>query len=261
MTTATVTTHIPQRTYGAFELKEWIRRYTYRAFGIALLLLVLFFLGFFVYNYFQQRALALKPKIPVVRIKLSDLPPPPANQADVAPPPPPTNVAIAGGPPTVAGNPVPVPETLLSPDAKDFANIEDVARATSKGGEGIDMGGFGIGDGTLIDPNVRVQKEQEPDPDEFVFVEKEPSFDYADLQRRVQYPEIARRAGIEGKVIVKVLVGKDGKPKRAFVADSPSEMLNDAALKAVLATTFTPAIQNGNPIDVWVTIPIIFKIK
>jgi TonB family protein len=161
----------------------------------------------------------------------------------------------------VAGNPVPVPETLLSPDAKDFANVEDVARATSKGGEGIDMGGFGIGDGTLIDPNVRVQKEQEPDPDEFVFVEKEPSFDYADLQRRVQYPEIARRAGIEGKVIVKVLVGKDGKPKRAFVADSPSEMLNDAALKAVLATTFTPAIQNGNPIDVWVTIPIIFKIK
>jgi protein TonB len=261
MTTATVTTHIPQRTYGAFELKEWIRRYTYRAFGIALLLLVLFFLGFFVYNYLQQRALALKPKIPVVRIKLSDLPPPPANQADVAPPPPPTNVAIAGGPPTVAGNPVPVPETLLSPDAKDFANVEDVARATSKGGEGIDMGGFGIGDGTLIDPNVRVQKEQEPDPDEFVFVEKEPSFDYADLQRRVQYPEIARRAGIEGKVIVKVLVGKDGKPKRAFVADSPSEMLNDAALKAVLATTFTPAIQNGNPIDVWVTIPIIFKIK
>ncbi len=260
MNTLTVAT-IPERTYGAFELKEWIRRHTYRAFGIALLLLLLFFLFFFLYNYFHERALALKPKIPVVRIKLSDLPPPPANQADVAPPPPPTNVAIAGGPPTVAGNPVPVPETLLSPDAKDFANVEDVARATSKGGEGIDMGGFGIGDGTLIDPNARVQKEEEPDPDEFVFVEKEPEFDYADLQRRVQYPEIARRAGIEGKVVVKVLVGKDGKPKRAFVADSPSEMLNDAALKAVLATTFTPAIQNGNPIDVWVTIPIIFKIK
>lgn len=258
MTIASVT--VPQRTYGAFELKEWIRRYTYRAFGIALLLLLLLFLSFFVYNYLHERALALKPKIPVVRIKLSDLPPPPANQPEVAPPPP-TNVAIAGGPPTVAGNPVPVPETLLSPDAKDFANVEDVARATSKGGEGVDMGGFGIGDGTIIAPDARVQKEQEPDPDEFVFVEKEPEFDYADLQRRVQYPEIARRAGIEGKVVVKVLVGKDGKPKRAFVADSPSEMLNDAALKAVLATTFTPAIQNGNPIDVWVTIPIIFKIK
>lgn len=251
---------LPNRSYGAYELKEWIRRYTYRAFLIAVGLLLFLFLAFFVYNYFHQRALALKPKIPVVRIKLSDLPPPPTNQPEVAPPPP-TNLAIAGGPPTVAGNPVPVPETLLSPDAKDFANVEDVARATSKGGEGIDMGGFGIGEGTIIAPDTRVQKEEEPDPDEFVFVEKEPSFDYADLQRRVQYPEIARRAGIEGKVIVKVLVGKDGKPKRAFVADSPSDMLNDAALKAVLATTFTPAIQNGNPIDVWVTIPIIFKIK
>lgn len=78
------------------------------------------------------------------------------------------------------------------------------------------MGGFGIGEGTVIAPDTRVQKEQEPDPDEFVFVEKEPTFDYADLQRRVQYPEIARRAGIEGKVIVKVLVARDGKPKRAF---------------------------------------------
>jgi len=251
---------LPNRPYGAYELNEWIRRYTYRAFLIAVGFLLFLFLAFFVYNYLHQRALALKPKIPVVRIKLSDLPPPPTNQPEVAPPPP-TNVAIAGGPPTVAGNPVPVPETLLSPDAKDFANVEDVARATSKGGEGIDIGGFGIGEGTVIAPDTRVQKEQEPDPDEFVFVEKEPSFDYADLQRRVQYPEIARRAGIEGKVIVKVLVGKDGKPKRAFVADSPSDMLNDAALKAVLATTFTPAIQNGNPIDVWVTIPIIFKIK
>lgn len=259
MSTATIT--IPSRTYGAFELKEWIRRYTLRAFLIAVGLLVLFLILFFAYNYFHQRALALRPKIPVVRIKLSDLPPPPTNQAEVAPPPPPANIAIAGGPPTVAGNPVPVPETLLSPDAKEFASIEEVARATSKGGEGIDLGGFGIGEGTVIAPDTRVQKEQEPDPDEFVFVEKEPEFDYADLQRRVQYPEIARRAGIEGKVVVKVLVGKDGKPKRAFVADSPSEMLNDAALKAVLATTFTPAIQNGNPIDVWVTIPIIFKIK
>lgn len=258
MSTATIT--IPARTYGAFELKEWIRRYTLRAFLIAVGLLVLFLILFFACNYFHQRALALRPKIPVVRIKLSDLPPPPTNQAEVAPPPPP-NVAIAGGPPTVAGNPVPVPETLLSPDAKEFASIEEVARATSKGGEGIDLGGFGVGEGTVIAPDTRVQKEQEPDPDEFVFVEKEPEFDYADLQRRVQYPEIARRAGIEGKVVVKVLVGKDGKPKRAFVADSPSEMLNDAALKAVLATTFTPAIQNGNPIDVWVTIPIIFKIK
>lgn len=250
----------PIALHSAHELKEWIRRYTWRAFVIAITLLALFLIAFFVYNYLHQRALALKPRIPVVRIKLSDLPPPPTNQPEVAPPPP-TNIQIAGGPPTVAGNPVPVPETLLSPDAKDFANVDEIARATSKGGEGIDLGGFGTGDGVVIDPNAVVQKEQEPDPDEFVFVEKEPEFDYADLQRRVQYPEIARRAGIEGKVVVKVLVGKDGKPKRAFVADSPSDMLNDAALKAVLATTFTPAIQNGNPIDVWVTIPIIFKIK
>ncbi|MBL7999426.1 MAG: energy transducer TonB [Candidatus Kapabacteria bacterium] len=246
----------------AKELKEWIGKFTYRAFAIATGVLILFFLFFWVYNYFVERSLALKKNIPVVKLKLTDLPPPPSNAPDVAPPPPPSNVQAASGPAAVAGNPVPVPETMLAPDAKDFANVNEIARATSTGGDGTDNGGFAPGDGVgVIDNSAQVTKEEEPDPGEFVAVEKEPAVDIADVQRRVVYPEMAKRAGIEGTVSVRVLVGKNGKPIKYIIDQAVSDALDQAAAKAVMECVFTPAIQNGSPIDCWVNVPVKFKLR
>jgi len=73
--------------------------------------------------------------------------------------------------------------------------------------------------------------------------------------------ELARKAGIEGQVIVRVLVGKDGKPKKAVVQYTDSKMLDKAAVKAVMKQVFTPAIQNGRAITCWVSIPIKFKLR
>ena len=72
---------------------------------------------------------------------------------------------------------------------------------------------------------------------------------------------MARKAGIEGKVIVRVLVGKDGKPMKSVVQNSDSQMLDQAAKDAVMKSVFTPAIQNGQPITCWVSIPITFKLR
>jgi protein TonB len=81
------------------------------------------------------------------------------------------------------------------------------------------------------------------------------------LQKSIEYPEMARKAGIEGQVIVRVLVGKDGKPKKAVVQYTDSKMLDKAAVKAVMKQVFTPAIQNGRAITCWVSIPIKFKLR
>ena len=64
-------------------------------------------------------------------------------------------------------------------------------------------------------------------------------------------------------MIISVLVGKDGKPKpgKARVEDSTNEMFNQAALDAIMKTSFTPAIQNGQPIEVPVTVPIVFRLR
>lgn len=106
----------------------------------------------------------------------------------------------------------------------------------------------------------QTQQEPIPDPDEYVEVEREPTVDLKKLGDNTVYPEIARRAGIEGNVILRVLVGTDGIPKRCNVLLSQSALLDTAAIAAVMQATFTPAMQKGKPIMAWTTIPIIFRL-
>src|SRR3989339_552456 len=151
---------------------------------------------------------------PIVKIDITDLPPPPSDAEEI--PPPPAEQIINTGPASRAGTPVPVPETEITADLKEFASMEELGRASSEGGDGVDLGGFAPN----IDVNKKVNvdvRESEGDPWEFVAVEKEPYIDLAELQKKIVYPEMARRAGIEGKVIVRVYVGKDGTPVKTLI--------------------------------------------
>jgi protein TonB len=112
-----------------------------------------------------------------------------------------------------------------------------------------------------IDAGTQVVREAEPAPDEFVSVEKEPNTDLAEVQRKLVYPPMAIKQGLEGKVLVRVLVGKDGRPKRSIIDQSVASSLDEAAMRAVMSSYFTPAIQNNTPIDCWVTIPVVFKLR
>lgn len=266
MASTTVIDNLTQTRYGAPELKKFIQKNTLRGFfgaaGTTLLLLLLYFIFFVVAK--DESSL----KAPVVKVKLTTLPPPPPSNAEPPPVPPPTApVQVASGPAARAGTPVPVPDAMIAPDLKDFASQDEISRASAEGGEGEDFGGFsdGIGDGPIDYSNLNVEapREEEPDPDEFVAVEKEPVVDLKDIQSRAVYPEIAKRAGVEGKVTLRVLVGKDGKPKKAEVLQSDNEWFNESAVKAVMhpKTIFTPAIQNGQALAVWVTIPVAFKLR
>lgn len=77
---------------------------------------------------------------------------------------------------------------------------------------------------------------------------------YAPLPK---YPEIAIDAQIEGRVIVRALVGTDGAARRV-VAVSGSSVLLGAAIEAVQRWKFEPARANGVPVEVWVEIPVSF---
>lgn len=243
--------------YGAPEIKVVINKNTVRAFIVTSLVLLLLLLGYIVTQMIIEARRPIIPKVKLTRVSLDALAPPPSN-ADAPPPPPPTEVPVNSGPAARAGTPVAVPDALLAPDAKDFANVDEVNRASSVGGDGSDNGGFAdMGNG-----NVNIQaREAEPDVDEFVAVEKEPGFDYGALQRNAKYPDMARRNNIEGVVLVAALIGKDGKVMKTQIVDTDHELLNDAAVKAVLATSFTPAIQNGNSVVCWVRIPVRFQLR
>lgn len=248
--------------YGAAAFKDVIKKNTERAFLVTVLLLL--FLVLYNFTFPLIEAWLFPPpnivKVKLARVSLSALPPPPSDNAEPPPPPPTAAPPAASGPAARAGTPVPVPDALIPEDMKDFANVDEINRASAIGGEGEDWGGFadGIGQGAPIDIGVR---EAEPNLEDFVAVEKEPGFDFADLQRRVRYPDMARRNGIEGQVLVAALVGRDGSVEKTQVISSDNEILNSAALAAVRETVFTPAIQNQSPVRVWVRIPISFKLR
>lgn len=76
------------------------------------------------------------------------------------------------------------------------------------------------------------------------------------------YPLAARRAGYEGKVIVKALIQTDGSAERVEVKKSSGyELLDRAALEAVKTWRFVPAKRGKEPIVEWVDIPWIFKLE
>ena len=246
--------------YGAVEIKEFIRKNTYKAFIITLISLLLLFLLYWGVGKATEKGPALL-KAPISKIALTG-PTQQTDQVEEAPPPPPSETIIDVATAAKAGTPVPVPDADIKEELKEFANVDELAQSLSKE-KGTVVDFDQVQNIDLGEKKVEISGkiEEVPGIDDFIPVEKEPVVDLGELQRRIIYPEMARKAGIEGKVIVRVLVGKDGKPMKSVVQNSDSQMLDQAAKDAVMKSIFTPAIQNGQPITCWVSIPITFKLR
>jgi len=91
---------------------------------------------------------------------------------------------------------------------------------------------------------------------DYVFVEELPE---AIEKVPPDYPQLARKKNIEGTVVVQALVGKDGRVKDAKVVQSIPE-LDDYAVVAVKQWRFIPAKSKGQPVAVWVAIPVMFTL-
>ena len=260
MTTQGVITVPKSSDYGAVEIKEFIRKNTYRAFVVTNSLLLLLFLLYWGYSKASEQDLSNIPQAPISKISLQG-PSQQTEQIEEAPPPPPSETIIDIATAAKAGTPVPVPDADIKEELKEFASVDDLAQSLAREkGEVVDFGQVQNID--LGEKKLDVGKiEQEPNIDDFIPVEKEPVVDLVELQKKIIYPEMARKAGIEGRVIVRVLVDRAGKPVRSVVQYSDSQMLDQAAKNAVMKSVFTPAIQNGQPISCWVSIPITFKLR
>ena len=117
----------------------------------------------------------------------------------------------------------------------------------------------------LVSPQLSVSqsksKAKAPAADEFIKVDKEPMVDMALLQKNIVYPEMARKAGIEGKVMVRVLIDQQGKVLKTEIETSVNKDLDQAAIRAIKKTKFAPAMKDNKPVKFWVTIPVMFKLK
>lgn len=81
------------------------------------------------------------------------------------------------------------------------------------------------------------------------------------FQQKPRYPDLARRAGIEGQTVVKALVDIDGSVMDVQVLKSSgNQMLDEAALAAARQWKFSPAKQRDKFVRVYVSIPINFRL-
>ena len=106
-------------------------------------------------------------------------------------------------------------------------------------------------------------EEEDAEPEIFVVVEQMPTIigGNARIYELLDYPEIARQAGIEGMVVVQVVIQPDGTPAAPVIARSAGDVLDEAATNAVMQLTFVPGKQRGKAVSVRLAIPIRFRLK
>ncbi|MCX6155404.1 MAG: energy transducer TonB [Candidatus Kapabacteria bacterium] len=241
--------------YGAVELKVLISKFTVRGFiysiSLFLLIMIIYISVMTVQN---MKSNVMIPKV-INTINIADetnTPPP----IDLAPP------VVTAGIATTAGDFVASLDPTLSADS--IANFNEIQAALSTSGNSKDLENLSapltFDDGQ---PQVNVTiREEDPDPNQFINVEREPQVDWDRLNRLVEYPSAARKLNIEGKVTLRLLIQKDGRVKKKIIEQSDSELLVDAAIKAVdKYGPFVPALQNKQPVTVWMVVPIIFKLR
>ncbi len=79
-----------------------------------------------------------------------------------------------------------------------------------------------------------------------------------------KYPDFARKAGVQGTVILEVEVYRDGSVRNIVVKKSIQAGpggLDEAAITAVRAVRFQPGKSGGNPVDTKVILPVEFKLN
>lgn len=174
---------------------------------------------------------------------VTQLPPPPP----IAPPEPvsPKAAPVAEAPPNVGK----IKKVAEAPPEQTLATQKELKQAIQQG-TGTDTEGMSAGFGLTDSDGAFVHCEKNPE----VLTSKLPD-----------YPEMARIAGIQGKVFVKVLVGAEGQPLKVVVlkrvpADLP-QTFDHSASRWAMAARYAPGIQNGKAVKAWLTIPVRFMIN
>ena len=73
------------------------------------------------------------------------------------------------------------------------------------------------------------------------------------------YPEIARRARVQGVVILEAIIGVDGRVEQARVLRSVP-LLDQAAVNAVQSWEYTPTLLDGRPVPIIMTVTVNFRL-
>jgi TonB family protein len=234
-----------QMPYGAFELKRTYQRNMMMGTTFTALLTAFIVFSVWLYNVITYEELE---PTNVIRIRtIADLGAPPSLAAK------PPQIDIAK--PNVAAPKIGIPKPVADEEVVD----EDVVIASREELQEINAPVLTAGDGEggaeiVIDIP---EDEYIPRPEDFIPFEEPPVQIYEEIP---EYPRLAQEGGFTGWVIVQAYVDKDGSVKKAQSAKTnrPNMGFEEAAVKAAYKCKYRPAIQNGNPIGVWISYKVDF---
>ena len=242
----TRTPPVPAEAAGRAFLRGALGKNLLRGLLLSVLLHVLLIGGYAIREYYLSGD-DDAPLVGVRIMKYSELGPPPSiANTEVVPV---TGVSVAAAKPTV-GMPVPVPDVEVSPE-QTIATQTELSQMPGAVTSGVAAEG-----NVVVQKDIRIE-EEEPSPDAFIPVEKSP---VAVTQVSPEYPDLARRAGVEGVVWVKALIDKEGRVRKAMIQKSDSEIFNEAAIAAAMKWVFTPAKMSNGTVSVWISIPFRFRL-
>jgi protein TonB len=254
------------------ELKNVYQKYFRRGFIYAVIIhfLAVALYGAVIYlKYLQEEESKKQTQQRVINVTLTDLEPPPSLTED-EPPPPQIEEKLT--------MPVKDLESMTpEPVAKEKAEVQTIK--TQKELEEIKTPVTNIGDtGTfLYSGNVKVDekkieskmenvdKTSKVEKEKTVYqqfeVEKPPEcVNLGQVKASMRYPDLAREGGIEGRITVKVLVDESGYVIKIGSINGES-VFHDEVKEKARDLQFTPGLQNGKPVKVWVSVPFVFKLK
>lgn len=112
-------------------------------------------------------------------------------------------------------------------------------------------------------PEQTAEPEPEPESEIFVIVEQMPVLigGLSAIYDRLVYPEGARQAGIEGRVVIQFVIDEHGRVTQPVVIRGIGGGCDEAALKAISDIRFQPGRQRGRPVRVRYSIPIVFRLS
>ncbi|MEX0647151.1 MAG: TonB family protein [Balneolaceae bacterium] len=127
------------------------------------------------------------------------------------------------------------------------------------------LGALGMEDQSLSPSEniTRVDSQEDSEPEDyFVVVEDMPELigGLSEIQQTIRYPEMARRAGIEGRVYVQFIVNENGDVERPRVIRGIGGGADEEAVRAVRQAKFKPGLQRGRPVRVQYSLPIFFRL-
>lgn len=85
--------------------------------------------------------------------------------------------------------------------------------------------------------------------------------DEEESQQRVNYLRRARRFGIQGKVVLEIYVDSTGMLTNIKEIKSPHNLLAKPSKEAAIKTNYKPATLNGKPVNSFIRVPFLFRMR